>query len=54
MVLPGCMLQDGGAIAVAIMALTADLTSNEYRTTAMTSIGISIGMSFIIALASSL
>ncbi len=50
--LPGCMLQDGGVIPVAIMALTADLTSNEYCTKTMASIGISIGMSFIIALTS--
>ena len=52
MVIIGRLLQGSGAIAAAIMALTADLTRDEHRTKAMASIGISIGLSFSIALAS--
>jgi predicted MFS family arabinose efflux permease len=52
MVIVGRLLQGSGAIAAAIMALTADLTRDEHRTKAMASIGISIGLSFSIALAS--
>lgn len=52
MVIAGRLLQGSGAIAAAIMALTADLTGNEHRTKAMAGIGISIGISFVIALAS--
>lgn len=52
MVIIGRLLQGSGAIAAAIMALTADLTRDEQRTKAMASIGISIGLSFSIALAS--
>mgnify|MGYP003384635493 CR=1 FL=1 len=51
-VIAGRLLQGSGAIAAAIMALTADLTRDEHRTKAMASIGISIGLSFSIALAS--
>lgn len=51
MVIFGRFLQGSGAIAAAIMALTADLTRDEHRTKAMASIGISIGVSFSIALA---
>jgi predicted MFS family arabinose efflux permease len=51
MVIAGRLLQGSGAIAAAIMALTADLTRDEQRTKAMASIGISIGLSFSIALA---
>lgn len=51
-VILGRLLQGSGAIAAAVMALTADLTRDEHRTKAMASIGISIGMSFSIALAS--
>lgn len=51
MVILGRLLQGSGAIAAAIMALTADLTRDEHRTKAMASIGISIGLSFSIALA---
>ena len=51
MVIFGRLLQGSGAIAAAIMALTADLTRDEHRTKAMASIGISIGLSFSIALA---
>ena len=52
MVIAGRLLQGSGAIAAAIMALTAELTRDEHRTKAMASIGISIGFSFSIALAS--
>ncbi|MFC6805920.1 MFS transporter [Methylophaga thalassica] len=51
MVIVGRLLQGSGAIAAAIMALTADLTRDEQRTKAMASIGISIGLSFSVALA---
>jgi len=46
----GRFLQGAGAIASAIMALVADLTSDENRTKAMASIGASIGVSFAVAL----
>lgn len=51
MVIIGRLLQGSGAIAAAVMALTADLTRDEQRTKAMASIGISIGLSFSVALA---
>jgi len=46
----GRALQGAGAVAAAIMALAADLTSEESRTKAMACIGISIGSAFCIAL----
>ena len=46
----GRVLQGSGAIAAAVMALTADLTREEVRTRAMAGIGISIGMAFALAL----
>jgi len=46
----GRALQGSGAIAAAIMALTADLTREEHRLSAMAFIGISIGMSFMVSL----
>ncbi|WP_460234956.1 MFS transporter [Aurantivibrio plasticivorans] len=46
----GRFLQGGGAIASAIMAMVADLTSDQNRTKAMASIGASIGLSFSVAL----
>ncbi|MGH1472445.1 MAG: MFS transporter [Cellvibrionaceae bacterium] len=46
----GRFLQGAGAIASAIMALAADLTSDQNRTKAMASIGASIGVSFSVAL----
>lgn len=49
-VLLGRALQGSGAIAAAVMALAADLTREEQRTKAMAIIGISIGMSFSLAL----
>ena len=49
-VILGRVLQGSGAIAAAVMALTADLTREEVRTRAMAGIGISIGMAFALAL----
>lgn len=49
-VIVGRVLQGSGAIAAAIMALTADLTREEVRTRAMAGIGISIGLAFAAAL----
>jgi MFS family permease len=46
----GRALQGAGAIAAAIMALTADLTREEHRIKAMALIGMSIGISFAVAL----
>jgi MFS family permease len=46
----GRALQGAGAIAAAIMALTADLTREEHRIKAMALIGMSIGLSFALAL----
>ncbi len=47
----GRALQGSGAIAAAVMALTADLTREEHRTKAMAVIGMSIGLSFALSLA---
>ncbi|MEM6484993.1 MAG: MFS transporter, partial [Pseudomonadota bacterium] len=46
----GRALQGAGAISSSVMALAADLTSEEQRTKAMAIIGISIGASFALAL----
>ncbi|WP_339898426.1 MFS transporter [uncultured Gilvimarinus sp.] len=46
----GRILQGGGAIASAVMAMVTDLTADENRTKAMASIGASIGVSFALAL----
>ena len=46
----GRALQGSGAIAAAVMALTADLTREEHRLSAMAFIGISIGLSFMVSL----
>lgn len=46
----GRALQGSGAIASAIMALVADLTSEQNRTKAMAAIGASIGLSFSVAM----
>lgn len=46
----GRALQGAGAIASVLMALLADLTRDEKRTQAMASVGISIGMAFIVAM----
>jgi len=49
-ILFGRALQGSGAIAAAIMALVADLTQEAHRTKAMATIGLSIGISFAIAI----
>lgn len=49
-VILGRVIQGSGAIAAAVMALTADLTREEVRTRAMAGIGMSIGMAFALAL----
>lgn len=46
----GRALQGAGAIASTVMALVADLTSVEQRTKAMALVGVSIGLSFAVAL----
>lgn len=45
-VILGRALQGSGAVAAAIMALTADLTREEHRTKAMAIIGMSFGVAF--------
>ncbi len=49
-VILGRAVQGAGAIAAAIMALTADLTREEHRVKAMAVIGMSIGVSFALAM----
>ncbi len=49
-VIIGRAIQGAGAIAAATMALLADLTREEYRTHAMATFGMSIGISFTLAL----
>jgi MFS family permease len=49
-VIAGRALQGAGAVGSVILALVADLTTEENRTKAMAVIGISIGASFMIAL----
>jgi MFS family permease len=46
----GRALQGAGAVAAAVMALVADLTREEHRTKAMAFIGMSIGLSFVVAM----
>ena len=46
----GRFLQGAGAIASTVMAMVADLTSEEQRTKAMAIVGASIGASFAVAL----
>ena len=50
LVIIGRAVQGSGAIAAAVMALAADLTREEHRTKAMASIGITIGVSFMLAM----
>lgn len=50
MLILGRALQGSGAIAGAVMAMVADLTSEENRTKAMAVIGASIGLSFSLAM----
>jgi len=49
-VLFGRIVQGSGAVAAAVIALTADLTRDEHRTKAMATIGITIGVSFAISM----
>lgn len=49
-VIVGRALQGGGAVGSVILALVADLTAEENRTKAMATVGITIGVSFMIAL----
>lgn len=49
-VIVGRLLQGSGAIASTVMALVADLTSVEQRTKAMALVGMSIGVSFALAM----
>ncbi len=49
-VIVGRALQGAGAVGSVILALVADLTTEENRTKAMAVIGISIGASFMVAL----
>ena len=49
-VIIGRALQGGGAVGSVILALVADLTSEESRTKAMALVGITIGGSFMVAL----
>ncbi len=46
----GRAIQGSGAVAATVMALVADLTSTEQRTKAMAVVGMSIGLSFAVAL----
>jgi MFS family permease len=50
LIIIGRAIQGSGAIAAAIMALLADLTRESQRTKAMAMVGITIGMSFSVAL----
>ena len=49
-VIAGRVLQGAGAISAAVMALLSDLTREQNRTKAMAMIGISIGISFAVAM----
>ncbi len=49
-VIVGRALQGAGAVGSVILALVADLTGEENRTKAMAMVGITIGMSFMVAL----
>ncbi len=49
-VIVGRAVQGSGAIAAAVMALAADLTRESQRTKAMAMVGMTIGLSFMVAL----
>jgi MFS family permease len=49
-VILGRVLQGAGAISAAVMALLSDLTREQHRTKAMAMIGMSIGLSFAVAM----
>jgi predicted MFS family arabinose efflux permease len=46
----GRLLQGGGAIGSVVLALVADLTAQENRTQAMALVGMTIGLSFLVAI----
>jgi predicted MFS family arabinose efflux permease len=52
-VILGRVLQGGGAISAAVMAMAADLTREEHRTKAMAMIGSTIGLAFAFSLVAS-
>ena len=52
-VILGRVLQGGGAISAAVMAMAADLTREEQRTKAMAMIGSTIGLAFAVSLVAS-
>lgn len=49
-VIAGRALQGAGAIASVIMALVGDVVSDAHRTRAMAAVGMSVGLSFVLAL----
>ncbi len=49
-IVAGRVLQGAGAISAAVMALLSDLTREQHRTKAMAMIGMSIGLSFAVAM----
>ncbi|WP_145130289.1 MFS transporter [Pseudomonas sp. URMO17WK12:I11] len=49
-IIAGRILQGAGAISAAVMALLSDLTREQHRTKAMAMIGMSIGLSFAVAM----
>ncbi|MES2204151.1 MAG: MFS transporter, partial [Pseudomonadota bacterium] len=49
-VMIGRAIQGAGAVSSATMALLCDVTSEEHRTKAMASVGMTIGLSFAVAM----
>lgn len=49
-VIAGRILQGAGAISAAVMALLSDLTREQHRTKAMAMVGMTIGLSFAVAM----
>ncbi len=50
MLIAGRIIQGAGAISAAVMALLSDLTREQHRTKVMAGIGMSIGLSFVVAM----
>lgn len=50
MVILGRVIQGAGAISAAVMALLSDVTREQHRTKVMAGIGMSIGLSFVVAM----
>jgi MFS family permease len=50
MIILGRAIQGSGAVSAAVMALAADVTREEQRTKAMATIGMTIGVSFMLAM----